>query len=119
MDHAFINRINKIRESVADSLQPKVPTEDIKPSVRGKRGFEIQKEEEPQGWSLSSIDPAVALKHLPNLKLKKGWRLVGYQFVSGGNGNGVVHAVPESSSFDLTSCVPRNKEVSSPNRRRS
>jgi hypothetical protein len=107
MDQASIKRINKICEAVAQSLRPAERTEDIKLPVPG----EIQKEQEPQGWSLSPIDPAAALKHLPHLKLKKGWRLVGYQFVSGGNGNGVVHAVPESSTFDLSSCLPEDKEV--------
>lgn len=95
MDHDFIQRINVIRHAIAESFQPKTGAGD----------------NETQGWSLSSIDPAAALKHVPSLKLRKGWRLVGYQFVSGGDGNGVVHAAPESSTFDLSSCLPQDKEV--------
>jgi hypothetical protein len=111
MDQAFIKRINKIRVSVSESLRPKVREEDLPLPVSGIRSFEKPKEQEPKGWSLSTIDPAVALTHLPNLKLKKGWRLVGYQFVSGRNGNGVVRAVPKSSTFGLSSYLARNKEV--------
>jgi len=114
MDESFVQTIPQIRESVSRSLQPKreivenwVPVMPV-----NKRDHLVEpKIKEPDGWSLSEINPAVALEHLPSLHLKKGWKLVGYQFKSGNNGNGVVCAIPETSPFDLSSCLAQNKEV--------
>jgi hypothetical protein len=114
VDSSFVQKIHKIRESVSRSLRPKQKiVEDWVPvvPVHNRDPFAESKAKEPEGWSLSEINPAVALEHLRNLHLKKGWRLVGYQFKSGGNGNGVVYAVPETSTFDLSSCLAQNKEV--------
>ena len=104
MDQAFVQKIAKIRNFISRSLQPKV-----RANKRGLLGE--PREDDSEGWSLSAINPAIALKYLPNLHLKKGWKLVGYQFTSGENGNGVVYAIPESSGFDLSSCLSENKEV--------
>jgi len=104
MDHAFVQKIIKIRNSVAKSLQPRLPVH--------KGGlFREPQEDDSDSWSLSAINPAIALKYLPNLHLRKGWKLVGYQFKSDGNGNGVVYAMPESSGFDLSPCLSESKEV--------
>jgi hypothetical protein len=114
MDESFVQTIPQIRESVSRSLRPKREiVENWVPVVPvNKRDHLVEpKIKEPDGWSLSEINPAVALEHLPSLHLKKGWKLVGYQFKSGGNGNGVVCALPETSTFDLSSCLAQNKEL--------
>jgi hypothetical protein len=46
------------------------------------------------GWSLMEDEPAQVLKAFPRLRLLPGFRLVGYRFVEGGNGNGIVYALP-------------------------
>jgi hypothetical protein len=114
MDASFVQTIPKIRESVSRSLRPKQKiVEDWVPVVPRKKWDHLAepKIKESEGWSLSEINPAAALEHLPSLHLKKGWKLVGYQFKSGNNGNGVVCAIPETSAFDLSSCLAQNKEV--------
>jgi hypothetical protein len=114
MDSSFVQKIPEIRESVARSLEPKQKiVEGWVPVVPVNKWDHLAepKMKEPEGWSLSEINPAIALEHLPNLHLKKGWKLVGYQFKSGGNGNGVVYAIPETSAYDLSSCLAQNKEV--------
>jgi hypothetical protein len=104
MDQPFVQKITQIRNSVSKSLQPRAPANKGGP-------FGEPREDDHEGWSLSAINPAIALKYLPNLHLRKGWKLVGYQFKCDGNGNGVVHAIPESNGFDLSSCLSENKEV--------
>ena len=114
MDALFVQKIPKIREFVSRSLRPKQKiVEGWVPVVPRKKWDHLAepKIKEPEGWSLSEINPAVALEHLPGLHLKKGWKLVGYQFKSGNNGNGVVCAIPETRAFDLSSCLAQNKEV--------
>ena len=57
----------------------------------------------PEGWTISNVDPMkiVALFN-PALWLKAGWTLHAYQLrdsPSGGNGNGVIWALPGKSWF--------------------
>ena len=51
------------------------------------------------GWSKSLIDPAKLVEIFAPLKLKKGIVLRAYQFKEGGNGNGVVWAMPANAEF--------------------
>lgn len=60
----------------------------------------------PEGFSISPVDPMGVLPYLDALRLKKGHVLRAYQFVSGGNGNGFVYALPEDSSFPLPQECP-------------
>lgn len=53
----------------------------------------------PRGWSKSTDDPARLLDAFPTLRLKKGLALRAYVFREGGNGNGVIWAMPESAPF--------------------
>ncbi len=46
---------------------------------------------------VSPADPSDAVRDLEHLRLKPGLVLRGYQFIDGGNGNGFVFGVPESS----------------------
>lgn len=53
----------------------------------------------PNGWSKSTDDPARLLAAFPTLRLKKGLVLRAYVFREGGNGNGVIWAMPEQAAF--------------------
>lgn len=55
--------------------------------------------EGPEGWAKSSVDPMRLLSVFKPLRLKDGVVLRAYQFRSGGNGNGVVYAMPEDAPF--------------------
>jgi hypothetical protein len=53
----------------------------------------------PNGWSKSEIDPMRVLNAFSSLHIKKDFVLRAYQYVSNGNGNGVVWAMPKDSLF--------------------
>jgi hypothetical protein len=53
--------------------------------------------EGPQGWSPSEVDPHAILGCFTELRLREGFELRAFQLRSGGNGNGVVWAVPAGS----------------------
>ena len=53
----------------------------------------------PEGWSKSKVDPMKILSLFSTIHLKKGFVLHAYQFRSGGNGNGVVWAMPKGLGF--------------------
>jgi hypothetical protein len=61
----------------------------------------------PDGWSKSKIDPMKILGAFPSLSIKKGFVLRAYQYVSMGNGNGVVWAMPEDSIFPEPNDCPK------------
>jgi hypothetical protein len=93
-----------LRRRVAESLSL--------PEEPGGEPDLIESAPEPtDGWSLSRVDPAVALHQLSRLRLKKGWKLIGLQFSCGGNGNGVVYAIPVGCAFELDHLPSRPAEV--------
>lgn len=49
----------------------------------------------PEGWSISPVSPTRLVRAFDALRLKQGMTLHAYVFRSGGNGNGVVWAMPE------------------------
>jgi len=55
--------------------------------------------EPPEGWSVSLADPMDLLAVFKPLRLKAGFVLKAYEFYSGGNGNGVMWAVPAGGQF--------------------
>ena len=57
-------------------------------------GFEHDVYESTSGWFRSSVDPEKLLGVFKALRLKEGFGLRAYEFRSGGNGNGVIWAVP-------------------------
>ena len=58
-----------------------------------------------EGWSKSTVNPMELLSIFNTLWLKKGLVLRAYQFREGGNGNGIVWAMPEDLTFpDPESC---------------
>ena len=63
-------------------------------------------EKGPEGWSKSDVDPMKLLSVFSGLRMKEGYVLRAYQFRSGGNGNGIVWAMPETAPFpDPKDCM--------------
>ncbi len=56
-------------------------------------------DEIPNGWNKSSTDPMKLLAVFKSLRIKPGFVLRAYQFVSGGNGNGIIWAMPIDAPF--------------------
>ena len=52
-----------------------------------------------EGWSISKVDPTPLVPLFKTLKLKRGFVLRAYQFADGGNGNGIVWALPQDADF--------------------
>ncbi len=52
-----------------------------------------------EGWSISKVDPARLVPLFRTLKIKRGYVLRAYQFAEGGNGNGIVWAMPKDADF--------------------
>jgi hypothetical protein len=65
---------------------------------RVRRAAEVPNEG-PEGWSRSIVDPMELLAVFKSLRLKQGFVLRAYLFREGGNGNGVVYAMPEKLPF--------------------
>jgi len=61
----------------------------------------------PEGWSKSSVDPMRVLAVFTPLRIKDGYILRAYQFREGGNGNGVVWAMPLEADFPEPEDCPR------------
>ncbi len=57
------------------------------------------KGETPEGWSKSRSDPMRLLAVFKGLTIKPRFTLRAYQFREGGNGNGIVWAVPKDTPF--------------------
>ena len=74
-----ISKINKLRRKASEARR--VP------------------EDGPEGWSKSHINLADVVRVFANLRLKQGFALRGYQFRKGGNGNGIVWALPVDAEF--------------------
>ena len=62
------------------------------------------------GWQKSKGDPNTVLDAFKTINLKPGLTLRAYQFVEGGNGNGVVYAMPEDSPFPEPGELPNPPE---------
>src|SRR4051812_41458887 len=67
-------------------------------------------DEVPEGWSKSSVDLSAVVAAFEVLHVKPGYAFRGYQFRSGGNGNGVVWALPEDAPFPEADDCPRLPE---------
>ncbi len=54
----------------------------------------------PQGWSVSELDPGRIVQAFdPAVRLRAEYVLRGYQYRAGGDGNGVVYAIPVGTSL--------------------
>jgi hypothetical protein len=54
---------------------------------------------QPDGWSISQVNPLDLVSEFKPLQVKRGVVLRAYQFQEGGNGNGVVWALPDAADF--------------------
>jgi hypothetical protein len=63
----------------------------------------------PDGWSKSTVDLTRVVAVFAPLKVKEGVVLRAYQFRAGGNGNGVVWALPAGAAFPEPSECPEVK----------
>ena len=75
---------------------------------KAAKAVEVPKDT-PDGWSKSKVDPLKLIEVFPPLKLKKGVVLRAYQFKEGGNGNGVVWAMPAEANFPEADQCPKVK----------
>jgi hypothetical protein len=75
------------------------PSETIRTLIANLREDLNPHDYQQEGWVKSKADPSLLLKDIESLRLKKGYVLRAYTSRSGGNGNGVVWAMPESSPF--------------------
>ena len=66
---------------------------------------------EPRGWSISDCDPNDLLGVFKALRLKAGFALHAYEFRSGGNGNGVIWAVPADAPLLAPEDCPQLEDV--------
>jgi len=80
---------------------PSLPADATGPVRRARRQLEAVGD----GWSWHPIDEGALFGGVPGIWLRPGYRLCGYVYVDGGNGNGVVWAVPERAE------VPQLKEL--------
>lgn len=67
-----------------------------------------------EGWQKSSLSPMKILGLFDKLRILEGYELVGYIFRRGGNGNGVVWAVPEGISAELSECEKLDDVLKTP-----
>ena len=101
MDSFGIIRVNRLRKA----------------AERAREGrdseFSLDRDSFPRcdGWSVSFIDPTNLLKVFKTLWLKDGFALHGYEFTSGGNGNGVIWAVPFDAPVLKPEECPRLEDV--------
>jgi hypothetical protein len=61
----------------------------------------------PEGWSQSAVDPMAVLAVFKTLRIRDGYILRAYQFRAGGNGNGIVWAMPVDVEFPEPDNCPR------------
>ena len=101
MDAFGIIRVNRLRKA----------------AERAREGldsaFPLDRDSFPRcdGWSVSPIDPTDLLKVFKTLWIKEGFALRGYEFTSGGNGNGVIWAVPSDAPVLTPEECPRLEDV--------
>ena len=102
MDSFGITRVNRLRKAAERAREG-----------RDSKLFSLDRASFPRcdGWSVSLIDPTNLLKVFKTLWLKDGFALHGYEFTSGGNGNGVIWAVPSDAPVLTPEECPRLEDV--------
>ena len=84
---------------VADKRKSTFTKEKIQNLCRKARKASAVNGEGAIGWSKSTVDPMNLMSSFACLGLMRGFVLRAYQFRSGGNGNGIVWAMPNNSAF--------------------
>lgn len=59
----------------------------------------VDRATDTRGWEQSDVDPMAVLALFPCLRVRSGFVLRAYRFVQGGNGNGIVWAMPSDAPF--------------------
>jgi len=54
------------------------------------------------GWQIAPYDPNRLLASCKSIRLRPGFKLASYQFVAGGNGNGLTLVIPEDRSLPIS-----------------
>ena len=90
-----VNRLRRAAERAREVLGGETDSDFPAPGSPWENGgFEHDVYESTSGWFRSSVDPEKLLGVFKALRLKEGFGLRAYEFRSGGNGNGVIWAVP-------------------------
>jgi hypothetical protein len=72
---------------------------DVQELVDRARAIARPPDEGPQGWSVSDVDPGRIVQVFePAIRLRAEYVLRGYQYRAGGDGNGVVYALPSGTA---------------------
>lgn len=85
------NKIQRLRRKAAKASEPS--------------------DETNSGWSISTNDPNEIVKVFKPLQIRDQFELKSYQFRSGGNGNGIVWAMPVDAEFPEPEDCPRQEGV--------
>ncbi len=73
---------------------------DVQELINRARAVARVPDDGPQGWSVSDVDPGRIVQVFePAVRLRAEYVLRGYQYRAGGNGNGVVYAIPLGASL--------------------
>ena len=96
-----ISRVNRLRNAAARARAPAEPTEPTEPDDPWLEP------EEPDGWFVSACDPNDLIGVFKALRLKAGFAVHAYEFRSGGNGNGIIWAVPADAPLLAPEDCPR------------
>jgi len=97
-----------------------IPEEDVDRLIEALHGFHEKVGEalgrlgDLDGWFPAPYDPTELITCFPRLRLRHGIRLAAYQFVSHGNGNAVVYAVPAGREPDSRECAGSKGPVVGP-----
>jgi hypothetical protein len=81
---------HKIQRFSIHATKPNLIVEKFGLDVIDDRGF---------GWIKSSGNPENIVKGFSHLSIKNGYKLRAYQYIEGGNGNGVVWAIPSEEEL--------------------
>lgn len=100
-----ISRVNRLRNAAVRARAPVAHTEPIKPDAPWLEP------EEREGWSISDCDPNDLLGAFKALRLKAGFAVHAYEFRAGGNGNGIVWAVPADAPLLAPEDCPQLEDV--------
>ncbi len=63
------------------------------------------------GWSVSACDPSDLIRVFNTLRLTEGFALRAYEYRSGGNGNGIIWAVPADAPLLAPEHCPRLEDT--------
>lgn len=87
------------------------PVGDINRLRRRAQLAATQPPSDTYGWTISAVDPMDILAVFTTLRIKPGFTLHAYEYNEGGNGNGVVWAMPRGLPLPPPDDCPRIEEA--------